>query len=65
MNFSGVNLGGMNPATFMQNFNAFAKNFKGGDPQQMVQNLLNTGKMTQAQYNQLRATANKIMGTNM
>lgn len=64
MNLLGANLGGMNPAMFMQNFNAFAKCFK-GNPQQMVQDLLNNGKMTQAQYNQLRSMANKIMGTNM
>jgi len=63
MNFMGMN--GMNPALFMQNFAAFAKNFGQSNPQQMVQNLLNSGKMSQAQYNQLRSMANQITGMNM
>lgn len=65
MNLSGVNIGGMNPAMLMQNFNAFAKNLQGKNPQQMVQEMLNNGKMTQAQYNQLRTMANRITGMNM
>ena len=65
MNFSGLNIGGMSPAVLMQNFNAFAKNLQGKNPQHMVQYLLNSGKMSQSQYNQLRAMANKITGMNM
>lgn len=33
-------------------------------PQQIVQQKLNSGEMTQEQFNQLRMIANQIMGTN-
>ena len=33
-------------------------------PQQLVQQKLNSSEMTQEQFNQLRAMANQIMGTN-
>lgn len=33
-------------------------------PQQIVQQKLNSGEMTQEQFNQLRSIANQIMGTN-
>ena len=36
----------------MQNFNNFKQNFQ-GDPKQQVQELLNSGKMSQQQFNQL------------
>lgn len=55
-------LGGMtqNPMTqMMQQFQQFKENFK-GDPQTEVQNLLNSGRMTQAQYNQLAQTAQQM-----
>lgn len=32
--------------------------------QQIIQQKLNSGEMTQEQFNQLRAMANQIMGTN-
>lgn len=53
-----------NPAQFKQQFEAFARNFQqsGQNPQQVVQNLLNQGKMTQDQFNQLRNIANQITG---
>lgn len=35
----------------LQQFNEFKKNFS-GDPKQQVQNLLNSGRVSQAQYNQ-------------
>lgn len=52
-------LGGMpqNPMTQMlSEFQKFKQSFK-GDPQQEVQKLLNSGKMTQQQYNQLQQMA--------
>ena len=52
-------LGGMsqNPMTQMlSEFQKFKQNFR-GDPQQEVQKLLNSGKMTQQQYNQLQQMA--------
>lgn len=40
-------------------FNEFRNNLQ-GDPQQMVQQLLQSGRMTQAQYNQLSQMANEF-----
>lgn len=40
--------------------NNFKANFN-GDPRQKVQELLNSGQMTQAQFNQLSQQANQIM----
>lgn len=34
---------------------------KGGDPNQMIQELLNSGKVTQAQVNSAMSTAQKLM----
>lgn len=46
--------------TMMQDFARFRQTFS-GDPQAEVQRLLNSGQMTQAQYNQLTAVAGQIM----
>ena len=53
-----------NPMQLKQQFEAFARNFQqsGQNPQQLVQQLLNNGKMTQAQFNQFRNIANQITG---
>lgn len=53
-----------NPQMFKQQFNSFVQNFQrsGNNPQQMVQNLLNQGKMTQEQFNSYRSIANQITG---
>jgi len=42
----------MQPAqpNIIQQFNQFRQNFR-GDPQQQIQQMLNSGKVTQAQYN--------------
>lgn len=40
-------------------FQRFKAEFK-GDPQQEVQKLLNSGQMTQQQYNQLQQMANQM-----
>ena len=47
-----------------QQFETFARNFQqsGQNPQQMVQQLLNSGQMTQDQFNRLRDMANQITG---
>lgn len=52
------------PQMFKQQFDAFAQNFRlnNSNPQQIVQNLLNSGKMTQEQFNQYRNFANQITG---
>jgi hypothetical protein len=43
----------------IQQFSRFRENFQ-GDPQQQVQQLLNSGKMTQQQFNQLAGLANQF-----
>jgi hypothetical protein len=43
----------------IQQFNQFRANFQ-GDPQQQVQQLLNSGKMTQQQFNQLQGLATQF-----
>lgn len=57
-----------NLGKFMQDFNSFAKEFgnqnKGISPQQKVQELLNSGTMSQDDFNKLRDIANQITGRN-
>ena len=43
----------------MQRFQQFQKMFK-GDPRQQVQQMLNSGKVSQAQYNQAVQVAQQI-----
>lgn len=50
---------GNNPFAMVQQFNQFRRNFT-GDPKQTVQNLLNSGQMSQAQFNQLAQMANQF-----
>lgn len=45
---------------FMQRFQQFQKSVK-GDPQQIVQQMLNSGKISQAQLNDAVQKANQIM----
>ena len=54
--------GGQNNALlqFINKVNEFQRTFK-GDPKQEVQNLLNSGKITQAQFNQFAQMANQIL----
>ena len=47
----GQQLNGNNVSGLMQRFQQFQQMFK-GDPRQQVQNLLNSGKVSQQQYNQ-------------
>lgn len=49
-----------NVLDFQNKFNKFVSDFKGEQtPQQRVQELLDSGKMTQEQYNTLKEMANK------
>lgn len=50
--------GGM--MNFMNQFNQFRQGIN-GNPQQMVQNMLQNGQMSQEQFNQLSNMANQIM----
>ena len=48
-----------NMQDMMQRLNQFRQSFQ-GDPKEQVQQLLNSGKMTQNQYNQLSQMATQI-----
>lgn len=50
----------LNMMNMLQQFNQFRSNFS-GDPRQKVQELLNSGRMTQDQYNQLSSMAENFM----
>ena len=52
---------------FVNQFNQFKQNAQanGLNPQQQVQQLLNSGQMSQEQFNQLRDMANLITGKHM
>lgn len=53
---------------FQAQFKNFAQNFNQQNqmsPQERVQQLLNSGQMTQEQFEQLRAMANQITGKNI
>lgn len=54
-----------NLQNFQQQFGQFAQQFQGGqqmNPQMLVQQKLNSGEMSQAQFEQLRNMANQLMG---
>ena len=54
-------MGGNNSTSNMlQAFQQFKQAFS-GDPEKQVQQLLNSGRMTQQQYNQLAQMANGLM----
>lgn len=57
-----------NLGQLMKNFNNFAQQYQSQNqnvtPQQKVQELLNSGQMTQQDFNQLREIANLITGRN-
>ena len=59
----------MNPMQMMQQFQQFRQNWlqqnPNKSPQQAVQELLNSGKMSQQQFEQFRNMANSIMGMKM
>ena len=46
--------------SFLQRFNQFRQNFN-GNPQQQIQQMLNSGKISQEQYNQAVQQAQNIM----
>lgn len=51
--------GGQNMGGFMQRLNALKSSF-GGDPQKAIQEMLNSGKVTQEQYNRAVQQAQQI-----
>lgn len=56
-----------NPQMFHQKLNEFAQGLQksGMSPQQMVQNMLNEGKISQSQFNQYRDIVNQMTGMNI
>jgi hypothetical protein len=50
-----------NMANMLQQFQQFKSSFT-GDPQQQVMQLLNSGKMSQEQFNQLQMMAKQFQG---
>lgn len=50
-----------NMAQTMQQFQQFRQNFQ-GDPKQQVQQMLNSGQMTQEQLNQIMPMAQQLYG---
>ena len=52
---------GNGPLQLIQQFQQFKRNFK-GDPRQQVQDLLNSGKMTQEQLDQCTSMARQLQG---
>lgn len=59
----GQNVGQNDPgfANMVQRFNQWRQGFQ-GNPQQMVQQMLNSGQMSQQQFGQLQQMARQIMG---
>ena len=59
----------MNPLQMMQQFQQFRQNWlqqnPNTSPQQAVQQLLNSGKMSQQQFEKFRNIANSISGMKM
>lgn len=51
------------PMQMMQQFAQFRRMMQGRNPQQIVQNLLTSGQMTQAQFEQLKQQANDLIKT--
>lgn len=54
-----------NMQNFQRQFQNFQNQMMGVNPQQKVQELLNSGKMSQQQFNQLRAIVNQLTGKRM
>lgn len=49
-----------NPMDMIQQFNQFKQTLQGRDPQQIVQELLQSGKMSPQQFEQLKQQASEI-----
>ena len=50
-----------NPVQMLQRFSEFKRSMQGKDPQAMVNELLQSGKMTQEQFEQLKSQAQNFM----
>lgn len=57
--FKQMNNNGFNPNQFINELNRLKQ--QGGDPNQMIQGLLNSGRVTQSQVNAAMSKAQQIM----
>lgn len=57
--YNQMNNNGFNPGQFMQSLNELKS--RGGDPNQMIQQMLNSGRITQGQLNMAVNRAQQIM----
>ena len=55
------NLSGNNMMNLMMQWNQFKSTFR-GDPKQQVQQMLNSGQMSQEQFNKIAQMANQLQG---
>ena len=49
-----------NPIEMLKQFNEFKRNMQGKDPQKIVMNLLNSGRMSQQQFESLKQQAQQL-----
>ena len=54
--------GGKKQTNMMQQFQQFMNQMKGKDPNAVIQDMMQSGKITQDQYNQARQQAQQMQG---
>ena len=55
-------MGGNRQPNMMQQFQQFMNQMKGKDPNAVIQDMIQSGKITQDQYNQARQQAQQMQG---
>ena len=55
-------MGGNKQPNMMQQFQQFMNQMKGKDPNAVIQDMMQSGKITQDQYNQARQQAQQMFG---
>ena len=55
-------MGGNKQPNMMQQFQQFMNQMKGKDPNAVIQDMMQSGKITQDQYNQTRQQAQQMQG---
>lgn len=55
-------MGGNKQPNMMQQFQQFMNQMKGKDPNAVIQDMMQSGKITQDQYNQVRQQAQQMQG---
>ncbi len=55
-------MGGNKQPNIMQQFQQFMNQMKGKDPNAVIQDMMQSGKITQDQYNQARQQAQQMQG---